>query len=109
MDGIVSTYASTPTFEEVLMYTTQTAMVSDLRIFKDWRFKTGFGKFDDSSNILHFNRWNEDKSNPLQLIQPNIQISKDMKIQLMKELFDQDPHVRTNAEARYAEWYSEKI
>lgn len=108
LDGIVSTYASTSTFEEILMYNTQTAMVSDLRILKDWRFKAGFGKFDDSSNILHFNPWNEGNSNTLQLIQPNIQISKDMKVQLIKELFDQDLHSRTTAEARYAKWYSKE-
>lgn len=105
LDGIVSTYASISTFEETLMEKTGTAMVSNLRVLKDHRFFAIISSFDSMSNILHFTRWNENHNQQLQLIQPSKQISKDMKKQLIKDLFAEDTIVRTAAEDRYKQWY----
>ena len=106
--GVVTNYANEITFEETLKFNTGIAMVSDLIILKNERFKAVRSVYDNTENILEYRTWNKDNNQRIKLITPRIQIPKETKMRLIDDLFSEDENTRVHAEAHYYDWYHSK-
>lgn len=106
-EAIAVSYANERTFEEILMHNCGVAMVNDLKILKEWRYRPVKAKYDYSNLTLRVRLWNEDNFYNFELKEPNKMITKEIKIRLIKDLFSDDPQVKSAAEIKYVDLYED--
>jgi hypothetical protein len=105
VEAIAVTYGTEITLEEFVKQSTMVAMPENLDVLRKYRFKPIRGRYDRQKNIMYYRVWNEDIWNIVVMKNPNIQMSKTVKIKLIDELFSDNPTIRAQAEQNYRRWY----
>lgn len=106
-EAIAVKYGAEITFADYMANNFGIAMVPDLQLLHQWRFRPVKCNFDQNTLLLAYRLWNEDTYQQVTLKnpKPGKYISQSDMRQLIKELLSSDPVIRSGAELKYREWY----
>lgn len=104
-EAIVVIYSDEKTFEEYIIDHCGVAMPKNLNDLVRLRYKPIKGSFNSVTLEFDYRVWNDDKIQRVEMLNPNEEISKFLKKNLIKDLFSEDQSIRQMAKKEFSRLY----
>ena len=104
-EAVAVTYANEITFMELLKNSAGVSMPKDLQAFYDWSFKPVKARYDYKNHRYFVRLWNQDTWHIIEMTNPNRQMARSEKKNLINKLMSSDHGVKDRAKQRFHSLY----